>query len=475
MKESKYTVRALAFGLMAAVAGFGTPTLAATIWVPDDHPTIQAAIQAAAASGDEVVVRPGTYVENLDYLGKRLVVRSEMGPAVTIIDGSQPTNPERMSCAYMDGNNEVLDGFSLTGGRGSKPFGSTGPLVGGGVTVLGIGVVRNNWIYENHVIGTYVHGGGGVYVHNGLLFQVTNNLIYRNSIAQTGGTFTGFGGGVAVRSADGLVADNIIWENTVGNPGSDSGKGGGIGTAALCDGTLRRNIIVCNHASTGGGIGGIFREISANTVARNDTNGIDGGANGGVLFFNNDISENTGYGMSCPSGGIGNCNNFFGNTIDDPDCYGIGTDNNTANDPQYSGVCEDICVAATSPLLPGNEELGCGQIGALIACQTSGIENSEVEAAFDTYEIAAFPNPMHGQTEFRFRSQTDAVVDATIDVYDLQGRMVRHLGVHSVGTNDGYVSWDGKDAAGRALPSGSYLAMMRAGSARTTTRVLVVR
>lgn len=472
---SSFSLRASAFGLIATAIVGGTPALAATIWVPDDYATIQGAIQAAAAAGDEIIVRPGTYVENLDYLGKGISIRSESGPAVTIIDGSHPTNPERMSCAYMDGNNSALSGFSLTGGGGSKPFGPTGPLVGGGVVLLGIGNVNNNWIYENHVVGTYVHGGGGVYVHNQLLFQVVNNLVYRNSLVQTSGTFTGFGGGIAVRSADGLVADNVIWENTVGSPGADSGKGGGIGTFSICDGSLRRNVVVCNHASIGGGIGGIFREITSNTIARNDTNGIDGGTNGGVLFSNNDISENNGYGMSCPVGGIGSCNNFFGNTIDDPDCYGIGTNNNTANDPQYSGVCEDICVAATSPLLPGNEELGCGQIGALTACTTSGIESGDVAAGLGLLEIAAFPNPTRGQTQFRFRSVTDAVGDATIDVYDLQGRLVRHLGAHSVGTNDGYVSWDGRDGTGRALPSGSYLALMRAGDLRTTTRVSVVR
>ncbi|MEZ4651347.1 MAG: FlgD immunoglobulin-like domain containing protein [Candidatus Eisenbacteria bacterium] len=473
MTKSKYAFGALVVGLMAAVSGLGQTAHAVTRWVPDDYTSIQGAIQASA-NGDEVVVRAGTYVENLDYLGKGIVVRSESGPAVTIIDGSQPTNPDRGSCAYMDGNNQVLAGFSLTGGRGSKPFGSTGPLVGGGVTVLGIGVVRDNWIYENHVVGSYVHGGGGVYVHAQVLFQVMNNLIYRNSLTQTSGTFTGFGGGVAVRSADGLVSDNIIWENTVGNPGADSGKGGGIGTFALCDGTLRRNVVVCNHASIGGGIGGIFREITSNTVARNDANGIEGGANNAALFHNNDISENVGFGMSCPAGGVGSCNNFYGNSIDDPDCYGVGTDNNTANDPQYVGACDDICVAATSPLLPGNEELGCGQIGALTACQTSGIESSDV-AALGSYEIAAFPNPMHGRTEFRFRSVNDAVADGAIDVYDLQGRLVRHLGVHSVGASDGYVSWDGKDESGRTLPSGSYLAMMRIGNEKTTTRVLVVR
>src|SRR5262245_56785108 len=61
---------------------------ASIIRVPADHPTIQAAI-TAASSGDTVQVAAGTYVENLNFLGKAIRVVSEQGPAVTIIDGNR--------------------------------------------------------------------------------------------------------------------------------------------------------------------------------------------------------------------------------------------------------------------------------------------------------------------------------------------------------------------------------------------------
>ena len=60
-------------------------TNAATIYVPDDYPTIQGAINAAV-DFDTIIVRPGTYVENIDFAGKAITVKSEDGPDVTVID-----------------------------------------------------------------------------------------------------------------------------------------------------------------------------------------------------------------------------------------------------------------------------------------------------------------------------------------------------------------------------------------------------
>ena len=48
--------------------------------VPDDFSTIQGAISdASVVDGDTVIVRAGTYVENIDFLKKALTVKSEKG------------------------------------------------------------------------------------------------------------------------------------------------------------------------------------------------------------------------------------------------------------------------------------------------------------------------------------------------------------------------------------------------------------
>jgi len=73
----------------------------ATINVPGDQPTIQDGINAAV-NGDTVLVAPGTYVENIDFLGKAITVMSKLGPEGTIIDGGNPTYPDYGSCVLFD-------------------------------------------------------------------------------------------------------------------------------------------------------------------------------------------------------------------------------------------------------------------------------------------------------------------------------------------------------------------------------------
>lgn len=62
------------------------PLCAATINVPADHGTISAAV-TAANPGDEIVVAPGTYNENVT-VNKSLIIRSSGGRGVTTVNGS---------------------------------------------------------------------------------------------------------------------------------------------------------------------------------------------------------------------------------------------------------------------------------------------------------------------------------------------------------------------------------------------------
>ena len=58
------------------------------IEVPAEVATIQGAIDVAV-NGDSIKVSPGTYVENIDFLGRNIVLISTDGQETTIIDGNQ--------------------------------------------------------------------------------------------------------------------------------------------------------------------------------------------------------------------------------------------------------------------------------------------------------------------------------------------------------------------------------------------------
>lgn len=89
-----------------------------------------------------------------------------------------------------------------------------------------------------------------------------------------------------------------------------------------------------------------------------------------------------------------------------------------------------------------------------------------------TVRLAASPNPARvlDGTEL---TMTGVGRRATIDIFTVDGRRVRHLYEGALPT-DGSVRWDGRDASGSYVPSGAYVvrAVGDAGSASVTVRLL---
>jgi len=104
------------------VLAFPVVAMSVTIHVPAGQPTIQAGIDTAV-DGDTVLVAPGTYVENIDFMGKAITVESAQGAEATVIDGGDPVNPDVKSVVVFnksESQDSVLEGFTVTNGAGTS-------------------------------------------------------------------------------------------------------------------------------------------------------------------------------------------------------------------------------------------------------------------------------------------------------------------------------------------------------------------
>lgn len=251
--------------------------------VPTQHPTIQGAINASA-NGDTVLVERGTYLENINFRGKRIMLTSRFlttgDPAdvvATVIDGSAPSNPDTASCVIIangEDSTTVLQGFTLTRGTGTKWLDEHGAgtyVEGGGVlTQYSSPVIRHNRIIGNSAArrpaGATSAGGGGIRVGDGVP-RILNNVIMWN-----GGMY---GGGVVLNYTGAVLRNNIIAKNSVYQAvvGAPTFGGGGVWASSGFSGggkLLENNTIVLNSVAGSGGQyggrgGGIL--VGATTVA----------------------------------------------------------------------------------------------------------------------------------------------------------------------------------------------------------------
>jgi|GEM_PF-5296840 hypothetical protein len=172
-------MRALVSYLLISFIAFGVSN-AAVINVPEDHETIQEAINASQ-NGDTVLVAPGEYTENINLIGRDIsLIGNPNNPAETMIfaaeDGSVIT--------YSRGEtrNSILSGFTISGGTGNQ---IDDQHYGGGIFILDSSPsIDHCIILNNHVD----YGGGAIVCLTGRP-RIDFCLIYSNSSDNYGGAF----------------------------------------------------------------------------------------------------------------------------------------------------------------------------------------------------------------------------------------------------------------------------------------------
>lgn len=106
---------------------------------------------------------------------------------------------------------------------------------------------------------------------------------------------------------------------------------------------------------------------------------------------------------------------------------------------------------------------------ALSPGATSGVPGGA--AAFRL--LPSQPNPFNPRTVIPF--ELPAAGAARLAVFDVAGRLVRVLVEGSLPAGRREAAWDGRDAAGREVGSGTYLARLEAGGETAIIRMMLVR
>ncbi len=275
----------------------------------DPFRTIQHSLNVAL-HGDTIIVHNGTYVENVIFGGKILLLASEyyysndsLDIYDTIIDGNHDTST--VIFKYAEDTTSVIKGFTITNASAtgiccltSSPtivnnriVGNSGYL-GGGISCRNRSnaIIRDNRIENNNCLlgGSSSGSGGGIFCYSHSIPRIENNYIVDNISANHGGGIACYymsdayisgnsiinnstdyaGGGIKLFESDPRITNNII--------GGNSGHMGGGINALHFEGILSGNIIHSNYAAVdGGGMwfgGNAVPELANNTFYGNEAN-----------------------------------------------------------------------------------------------------------------------------------------------------------------------------------------------------------
>lgn len=414
--------------LAAACLAFCTATaLATTIRVPQDKPTIQAGIDAAA-NGDTVLVSPGTYYENIDFKGKAITVTSSDGASKTIIDGNY-AGPV-VTFVTSETRSSVLNGFTIQHGGGGSIYRYAGLVINLSAPTITANIITTNRCFGvstyqaspilsgNEITqtqdpngGCAFAGGAGIYLigdasllsnFRNLHAEVIGNNVHdnRDSSHEDAG---GNGGAIAVWGGSPLIQGNRIHHNKTWG-----GTGGGINVVSADAVTIVNNLIYQNEAGCGGG-GLAFHfgsksgysavtDFVANNTIVNNTYGAacgftDNGSGSqiyvwygysGRLFVNNIIVGNSTYPAIVDDTGYdsldGKTTLFDHNLIWNPSGKLVGgylvdptgSYGNISADPQLKNVAaEDFTLSAGSPAIDAGNNSSVQFLAAIVDADTT--------------------------------------------------------------------------------------------------------
>jgi len=422
--------------------------------------TIQKGIDTAS-DRDTVFVSAGTYVENINFIGKNIVLIGE-DKETTIIDG----NEEGSVVKFENGEDEnaMIMGFTLRNGLGSDlyfvfdaptPTGLDTSIVscfGGGIQFKNSSPKIEDLIIMNNKA---TFGAGlGLWSSNPHIFNVliSDNYSFSSSL----GELT-YGSGLFLYSSSPQINYSVITDN------NGCQIGGGLSAQVNSSPTISHSNFVNNSATSGNEI---FTGLGDSTIFSNGS-GIVTITNS--IIYNDIVFDDTDAPPEYEGDIVGSPNITYSFVSD-----GYEGEGNLNSIPLFCDQDNgDLTLAANSPLL-GSGENG-SNIGAFgVGCDpiTTSLEyGGVVPKEFILYQN--YPNPFNPITLLKYDLPEDGLVDVTI--YDMMGRVVKTLVNGSQTAGFKSVQWNATNDRNEPVSAGLYLYTIQAGEFRQTKKMVLLK
>jgi len=418
-----------------------------------------------AASGDTVVVAPGTYSgtanREIDFTGRDIHLTSQNGPSVTIIDCESAGRA--FTLAAGEGPGAVITGLTVRNGHDDA--------LGGAVLCDGSSPMIRNCVFENCTAwdGGSQGQGGAIYCSESA--AMVEDCVFEGNTAREGACI--------------YFADSPALARRCRFLGNTALRGGG-GVRILRVGTTIEDCtFVANTAPTYGG--GVFCCYSAPmitgcTFVRNAAS--EGGAIYGydaspvitdcILAFSTEGSA-----VSCPGASAFEISYscLFGNAGGDDLC-GTGHDNVFLDPALCDTTAGTFSLQDCSPCAGAGSDGGhIGAHGVACVCgDPTGVTADTPaggETAVDTSPMSISPNPTGAGVSIVLGDAGSSEV-LSLGIYTIGGRRVRDLS-SGARAESRKVLWNGNDDSGRRVAAGVYLVRLDMESHRHTTKLVVIR
>jgi hypothetical protein len=476
-------IQRTAGALLVACLGAAAEGSAATIRVPQDHSTIQAAINAAS-NGDVILVSRGTWAGDLTIAGKTITLASNFHTTGDPLDISQ---------TIIDGGAPIL---TIEAGVGAATTIKGLTFRNGDYQLVNfarrVNILNNRFIDGAGDQVSFESGGGFVRdcffdnAHDDGIDSddASDPVIERNTILNAGDD----GIEVRLQGFSGPALEIVIRDNYISGAGEDGIQLIDYAGPSLRTFRIEQNLLI-NNADAGlgtmadgnstenfaGAPMGEEVRIIGNTFSGN-SHGLTGGDN--MLVMNNIFTGSSQIGVKRVSGSsLVTYNNFWNN----------GTNYTSSNVNAGTSVFQNPMLDANYNLQPGSPAIDegvpsivwngstivappyAGPAPDLGANETGAAVGVESPAQVDWAIGGVRPNPARDGFTVAFSLPDDA--EARIDVMDLHGRRVLGRSLAGIGRGSHVVTF----AEARDLAAGVYWVRLGHGGRSLATRVVVVK